>query len=115
MKYIKKYENITNDEISVGDYVLVNLRGYSGISSDEFLKFINNNIGRIIKIEDPDKKFDNVSVEYKNVPEYVRHPWFRYDEDTEKIFKKVRYGRIITNSKNKEDIERILTAKKFNL
>ena len=115
MKHIKTYENISNYEIKIGDYVLAYIQGYSGMDSKEFMHFINNNIGIIIEIENPDKKFDNVSIEYKNVPEDIRHPWFRYDEINDKIFKKVRYGRIVANSINKEDVEGILMTKKFNI
>jgi hypothetical protein len=114
MKYIKEFENISNDDIKVGDYVLVDIHGYRGMGAEDFMNFINSNIGRIIEIEAPDKRFDNISIEYENVPENIRNPWFNKD-NYNKIFKKVRYNRIIANSKNIEDIERILIINKFNI
>jgi len=115
MKHLKSVENYNKKDIKIGDYALANIHGYRGMGSKEFMYFINNNIGRIIEIEDPKKIFDNVSIEYENVPYEIQHPWFRFDEETGKIFKRTRYGTIIVNSENKEDIEIALLSKKFNI
>jgi len=113
MKHIKTFEKIINTDIKIGDYVLINCVGYSGMGAKKMMNFINNNIGRIINIDDPEKRWDNLSVAYENVPDDIIHPWFFIKNDI--IFKRIRYGYIIDKSKNKVDLEYILQAKKFNL
>ena len=113
MKYIKEFENISNDDIKVGDYVLVDIHGHSGIGPENFINFINNNIGKVIEIFSPYKLYNNITIEYNNVPEIIRKIWFI--EENGKIIKNIRYNKIIANSKNIEDIERILITNKFNI
>jgi len=117
MKHLKSVENFKENNIQIGDYVLAKIHGYSGMSSKEFMYFINNNIGRVIEITDPKEKFDNVSIQYENVPEDIQYPWFRSNKENNRLIKfiKTRSAYIISNSKNIKDIESILMAKKFNI
>jgi len=114
MKYIKEFENISNDDIKVGDYVLININYNSTVvGSKEFMKFINNNIGKVIEIFSPNKLYNNITIEYNNVPERIRKIWFI--EENGKIIKNVRYNRIVEHGKTIEELELKLQANKFNL
>jgi len=113
MKYIRIFEN----NITVGEYVLININGNSTVGSKEFMNFINNNIGRIIKIKDINKWSEfNIYVEYENVPYDIKnYSSFIYNEENDKPYIIVRRGFIIANHKDKNKLEAIIAAKKFNL
>jgi hypothetical protein len=109
MKYLKKYES-DNDEPKVGDYFIVTIfpKDYY---SEEYINFLKEHIGRIIRI-DKSYNVNNIawilgkflftsddSVQVKNSFNYVQSFDFKH----------------ITFSSNKEDLEAILQAKKYNL
>lgn len=70
MKYLKKYESINSPQI--GDYVIMRY-GLPYVfddymSKEEILKFISNNIGKIIEIIDMENKLF-VEIEYDDIPD----------------------------------------------
>jgi hypothetical protein len=112
MKYIKTYENIKGPEI--GDYVVVT-PDFKRINATKFYDFLSNSIGFIGKNED-DLKNERYLISYFDVPESIKgylnsknyydsRVWYRY----------VRKSEIEFYSKNKEEVEFFIQAKKYNL
>jgi hypothetical protein len=93
MKYIKKFEN--NNNLEVGDYVLVDNIDY--ISNKDVVKLLLNNIGTIIKI---DSYYSDVF-------------WVKYENNAQSF--PIDRKEIAHHSKNKNDLQYILDAKKYNL
>ena len=104
MKYLKTYEKI--NEPQVGDYVICDEKMYDKVNI-----FLNNNVGQLIS-RDPDEygfkdEYDYI-VKYENVPLDIK----------DYFLSNVRsFGReeIIEFSSNKEDLEAILDANKYNI
>ena len=84
MKYIKKFENIT-DEPQIGDYVLIKIHLIEYKKKNEVNAFINNTIGVIIYISDID-----IRVQYDNIPDNIKD-WFLES----KRLNKITYSRIL--------------------
>jgi hypothetical protein len=106
MKYIKKFEYRTKQP-KVGDYVLV---------TDIYVtirNFIENNIGQIIEI---DKTIElSYCVIFENIPkEYDLYFGVGCKDDVDNCRWFAR-REILNFSSNKEDIEYLLVAKKYNL
>ena len=104
MKYLKTYEEVNIGQPEVDDYVLVD--------SDDihYQKYSNKYIGKItdIEINTANNKRDIFYVLFNNSAPYVksnvtrtREIFFRYE---------IKYW-----SKNKEELEPILQANKYNL
>jgi hypothetical protein len=127
MKHLQKYENFLtdlfkkkSDEPRVGDYVLCerdnsnNHMGTAKLCSD----FIENNIGLIInhlksKISDSEEVF---RVKYENVPEKLKGGWFFHSKELINCYYYITKKHEIKHwSKNREDLETILSANKYNL
>ena len=101
MKYLKKFENVNKPEI--GDYVLVK----SHTRYKEVKNFIDSNIGVIFKI-----RKDIITVKYKNIPSNIINK-FSYINNNNSSGVYDFYSYKIENfSKNKEELEMILQAKK---
>ena len=111
MKYIKKFESASVDELKIGDYVICE---DNGTFSEELLSvFINNNIGQFIRMD-----YDNhfYIIEYKNIPKELRNSMVYNDRN--KIYihcvimekYEIKYF-----SSNKEDCEIYLAAKNYNI
>ena len=111
MKYIKTYEYRTKQP-KIGDYVLVT---DFEIDELEVKNFIETNIGQIIEI---DKSAEvPYCVVFEKVPiEYKIRPYFGFDcKDKIKNCRWFKRDEILNFSSNKEDLEVILAAKKYNL
>ena len=117
MKYIKTYEDLANNP-EIGDYVICDEKG----NDEEISDFEKNNIGRVVDYRtvyntnptfDSISTFFNIFVQYKNVPNEI-YDDFDYHKRIAncRIFskKEIKYC-----SKNKEDLEIILQANKFNI
>ena len=98
MKYIKSYESKSKPQI--GDYVKIRSLGQD---ITPFKIFLDNNIG---KIKDINKK--NVYVHYEYVPDNFK---LSFPKDS-RVFLS---SQISEFSKNKEDIELIISANKYNI
>jgi len=70
--YIKKFENLT-DEPKIGDYVICKIKDYLGLRD-----FMNDNIGKIIKIKYSNKM--NYGIQYENIPNDICS-YFKYEND----------------------------------
>jgi hypothetical protein len=102
MKYLKLYENFNKPEI--GDYVICR-----SFYNNKYLNiFLSENIGQIVIIND--KSLYSYIVKYnskdlKNLRTLFNNAGFRKFQENE----------ILHFSKNKEDLELILSARKYNI
>lgn len=111
MKHIKLYENF-NELPEIGDYVLVDITD----ANKEYQNFINDNIGRIIFINNPDDWI--LYLEYENIPKNIRHMFSHSAPGKQNLTSYVtvlHVNDIKHFSKNKENLEAILASKKYNL
>ena len=111
MKYLKRFEDINIDEPKVGDYVITFDNCDYGSKYNDYLDFVNNSIGKLYTIKN--EYSDNYRVIFYNVPESIVQ-WFTTNHYDEKYLV-VDREEILYWSKNKEELEHILAAKKYNL
>jgi len=111
MKHLKRYESI-NDKPQTGDYVLCKT-SYGAKRIDDFLK---NTIGVCLgkayighNIELREKLKDIFKVKYDNIPDNLKDDYFFNN------IRSISRNEIIHFSPNKEDLEEIITANKYNL
>lgn len=117
MKHIKNFKDIKESQLpEIGDYVICE---DESIALDEETKeFISNNIGKIINIftKGITKGSKTIYiVKYENIPNIAKQ-WFGLfsacdSDDT----RQMDLSEIIKFSKNKEELEEYLVAKKYNL
>ena len=71
MKYLKLFEEIsvTDTNLHVGDYIIIDATNYWPKLDKEVLEFINNNIGQIIEIVPYNK--DSFYIKYENIPKKI--------------------------------------------
>jgi hypothetical protein len=120
MKYIKTYENIedfrTSREVQIGDYIIAKFI-FNKIWDD----YINNQIGKLTKNEHP----YNYQAKY-DVSEDIYNSYFKHKRKGDRDFIKGEKGKryIIMHfnknniryfSPNKEDLEILIAADKYNL
>lgn len=124
MRYIKTYEASKERDISkprVGDYVLINIK-YNGDDEDmiSYSTFINNNIGRIFRINKAQfvNEMSEVCVEYNNITPEVRE-WFNYINDNKyddtKGWRQFSLGRIKELASTKKELKLKIQTDKYNL
>lgn len=96
MKYLKTFESV--NEPQVGDYV-------SCEENDEYFTsyFISNNIGVIIDVQD-----DLYFVKYNNIPKDIKEYFDEYCRDM--LRDEIKFW-----SKSKEDVDKYIATKKYNL
>jgi hypothetical protein len=134
MRHIKAYENVNDDELKVGDYVLCkDLRELSKNNQffdvqEIFKNFISKNAGKVIKINNNDEIF--ISYGNVNIPDEILDYAF-YTEysllksgiqgyvipgyETYSNIVAFNKNEIIYFSKNKEDVELSIQTIKYNL
>jgi len=125
MKYIKTYEKASKPEI--GDYVVCNDQTHI---TEDIKTFIDTNVGQIIGYEkylQSGRLSDNpYCIKYENVPKKLSNGLdFDNDKKNAKLIKyelkpgeAVRYfnkHEFVYISKDKEELEASLMAKKYNL
>jgi hypothetical protein len=76
MKYIKIYEHFENKP-KVGDYVIV----FNDNFRQKLKDFLNSNIGKIIKIDDPHEKTFNYTVEFEKEINKITNRFEKFAED----------------------------------
>jgi len=112
MKYIKTYESIESiiEKPQIGDYVIFDTTDMD--YSNQYKIFLNTHIGKIIsmyffltsnRISVKFEKNENEKKLNKN-----ERAWLREEHHIDKSY--IRY-----NSKNKEELELIINAEKYNL
>jgi len=104
MKHIKEFENLNNNELGINDYVICKETG----SLNEFLSL---NIGQVIQVDKYDRTL--YVIEYKNVPEFLSYRFLCPIKD--KFLRNMYKYEIKYWSKDREDLEAIIEAKKYNL
>lgn len=109
MKHLKSFENNTQIDPEIGDYVICYEEIDSRIDDDGLAHFLSNNIGKIVRINSlPSIRY---SVEYENIPTKL-DTWFH---DIKLNCREMRESEIIHWTKNKKELETIITANKYNL
>ena len=114
----KIFENVNHGEPEVGDYVICHSHMDFFYEVNDFTK---TNIGEIIKIDSQVDKYkyeydDNIDViymvKYENVPKTLDFLVFKdYDCDSFVMYKDdIKYW-----SKNKEELEKVIEAEKYNI
>jgi len=115
MKYLKKFEDTNVDEPKVGDYVIISdSMDYGSHIYDAYVYFVNNNIGKLYSIKNEYSDYsDYYRVLFYNIPKDAEE-WFSENYDGDKYIIVDRED-IVYWSKNKEDLEPYIQAKKYNL
>lgn len=120
MKYIREFENFDSKPVKVVDYVICDdmISDITGLES-----FISNNIGQLILIDQAYIDKLNSGIERTEGDEYAYH--VKYDNFPKNYHEFCISGtdntisfaedEIIYWSENKEDMEDILLANKYNL
>ena len=102
MKYLKTFEQNSN-EPEPGDYVICE---DSGTFTGELDEFIKNHVGQFIQM---DAVGDFYIIRYENIPNYLKGGFY-YNDCTIMERHEIKHW-----SKNKEDLEIILSLNKYNL
>lgn len=121
MKYLKYFEK--TNEPQLYDYVIINGDYVTGVPPS-FNKFLNENVGRIIKIDEvtmvSNRKnpyyldTENIAtIKYENFPSEIRLWFDRLDNDA--IIRNIPITEIIHFSNNIEDLKVKIKAKKYNI
>lgn len=110
MKYIKLYENLNT--LKVGDYVIVKQCDWM---TEEFYEFVNINIGKVVKLYH-NNGYEKCTVEFEtNLPSIPTWDTNFYPDGTNNF----NYFFVIDDieywSKNREDLEVYINARKYNL
>ena len=109
MKYLKKYEEVSQKEPQIGDYIICK---EDFINDEKLTSFLLSNIGQIYSI-DPR---GNYVVEYNNIPKDLETNFREYIREYNKNNLTTIYpSEIIEFSKNKEDLEIYINKMKYNL
>ena len=97
-------------EPKLHDYVILDINWHSHILKLDY--FLNNNIGQISKIKKDTKNRDNIlyQIMYENPPEEFKRSYFQHNR-----FGYVYMAQIKHFSSNKEELEAIIDANKYNL
>lgn len=106
MKHIKSYENTTEDEPQIGDYVIA----VSVYPNEEITIFLKTHIGKVI-LKDYNENNSFISVEYDEIiPTLNQKSWIFVISDD-----KTHNDAFLYISKNKKDCEIYLKTSKYNL
>ena len=109
MKFLKYYENIT-DELEVGDYILLHLDIRTSYSGDDMIykNFINTTIGKICRLH----KYNGINILYEKVPDIIRSYFVNNGDSYERNF---NFNSIFEYGKTIEELKLKIEAKKFNI
>ena len=103
MKILRFNESLNVGTPEVGDYVIAINDLY--VKDSKYDIYINNTIGKIYSLNDNyPNDIDRYLVEYENFPGW------KYHESNQSRYLLIKYW-----SKNKEELESILQANKFNI
>jgi hypothetical protein len=116
MKYLKLFENYNS--IEIGEYVICKNLIYPTHDDNGIMNnFIHSTIGQITLIMDRDYK--QYQVKYSNLPEefYYRNDFYNITNPHEEgvLFVDVDLKDIDHHSKDKSELELILSSQEFNL
>jgi len=107
MRHLKLYEELNIDQPERGDYVIAVCT--ENVSNKKMLEFVNNTIGKLM-LSEYDSLIDTFeyTVKYDEIPEELSEYYFSISGT--KCFYELKYW-----SKNKKDLETIISANKYNL
>lgn len=116
MKYLKLFENYNS--IEIGEYVICKNLIYPTHDYNNIMNnFIHSTIGQITSIMDRD--YRQYQVKYYNMPEefYYRNDFYNVTNPYEEgvLFVGVNLEDIEHHSKNKSELELIISAQNYNL
>jgi len=111
----KIFENINESEVVVGDYILLDLSNYENPFLKDMIKFVENNIGKIVTIQYNTAPYENcISITFDNITEDMEK-FFNYDKINNCFVRRFYEYEIILSSNNIEDLKVYLNSKKYNL
>lgn len=121
MKYIKQFESLNKEKPEIGDYIQVIINGdddESDIIFSKFINFVNNNIGKIISINNRFINDNEVRIKYDAVPIEIK-TWLDHTEDNSireysKIFNLNAVDDYIIG-KTQEEVRIKMQSNKYNL
>lgn len=99
MKYIKKYES-RPEAIDDGEYVIVKSNNPRSYIKKEWQDFIKNNVGKIKS--------------HYYIEDHLIYI-IDFNSGIDDGYRRFDHEKILAHSKNKEELEIILTANKYNL
>jgi len=110
MRYLKTYEKHYHNEPNEGDYVICKKEDYN---NDFLNNFYQTTIGKIAFVQDssPNRKYYNVIYE---IPPNMKL-YFKQYHQTKNTRQEFEIEEILHYSKNREYLETILDANKYNL
>ena len=82
MKYLKKFENKTNN-FKIGQYVVAENLPYTYIQ--DLKNFLNNNVGQITMIGDKDyidNSYSKYYVKYENIPKNLEYLFYKNQKES---------------------------------
>jgi len=115
MKYIKTFET-SNKRLNLGDYVICKEIPdmFDKENYKDIIEFEKNNIGKYVKYIPDNGKF-KYAIYYDDLPQKFKDKFFMKEGDIDKYCRVMSRNEINYNSKNKEELEAIIAAKKFNI
>jgi hypothetical protein len=109
MKYLKTYEQVSENDIEVGDYVIAREEFIPRTQLEVELKdFTSTNIGKYINYEKSDI-FPYI-IKYYNVPEKFKYRYFDIED-----CRKLNRGEIYCWSKDPKDLEIYVNQNIYNV
>jgi hypothetical protein len=105
----KIFENLNN--ISVGDYVLIN----SNDSNIYLKKFINNNIGKVFHIMKFTENVIRLKIVYENIPSKLDSMFQSSIIKNDGKYRQYNIDDVVLHAKTKEELELKMKAKKYNI
>ena len=110
MRHIKLFEELDKDEPKIGDYVIANAKYASKVIQNFFL----THIGKIISV-DKAEPLNTIEVEYDDEDVLMSDGVLLDNNRWNFVYNSLKLTELLHWSKNIEDLEDILTAKKYNL
>jgi hypothetical protein len=107
----KLFEDIEN-EMKIGDFVLINI---NTSYNREYREFINNNLGKVVQIDPVEDVFGKV-YDYEVVVKYNKIP-FELKKSFNSYNNKKRFliSKVVSFGKTPKDVEIRLNSNKYNL
>ena len=109
MKYLKTYETLNESlDPEIGDYVICKEEG----AFNSIFDFTSNNIGKFVEFEEVDYSHAHYIIAYENVPKKIADYFINgsINRGRRMYRHEIKYW-----SKDKKELEIILTANKYNL
>jgi len=109
MKYIKQYEELNSGLPKINEYVICEVGDvFDTYNISNLNLFLNNNIGQIVNIN----RYDIYQIKYQNIPDDISNMFTTINNNN---VRNMRLDNILYCSKNKEELETLLSTNKYNL